>query len=303
MVLVWGLISDKLGRRWVYVLGFIIAAGGLYLFTFATQVYPDLLLYRLVFAVGAAGCSAMLTAVLADYAGEKDRGKMAGLVGLCSGLGALVALFVFLPLVTTLSGGGLPGLRTTYLLVATITIGAAILLFFTLAPHTIPVAQPFIQEESSHVEDGCLPAAPMATLRPSVESQMTWGQSAYSVIQLAQDGLMAGKDPKIILGYFSAFLARGDSIILTIFIPLWVYKYYIDAGLCSAVGGVEDPDLKESCKKAYINASILSGVAQTLALVGAPFFGMSITVPTFTIVDFNSGLLSKDSCRINCTVH
>jgi MFS family permease len=71
----------------------------------------------------------------------------------------------------------------------------------------------------------------------------------------------------------ASFLARGDSIIITIFVPLWVYKYYIEIGSCPSVTGPEDPDLKESCKKAYITAAVLSGVAQTLALVGAPLFG------------------------------
>ncbi len=71
-----------------------------------------------------------------------------------------------------------------------------------------------------------------------------------------------------------SFLARGDSIIITIFIPLWVYKYYIDQGLCT-ISNPDDPEVKESCKKAYITASILSGIAQTFALMGAPFFGKS----------------------------
>ena len=70
----------------------------------------------------------------------------------------------------------------------------------------------------------------------------------------------------------ASFLARGDSIIITIFVPLWVYKYYIETGSCP-VDDPEDPDLKESCKKAYISAAVLSGVAQTLALLGAPLFG------------------------------
>lgn len=76
----------------------------------------------------------------------------------------------------------------------------------------------------------------------------------------------------ILKGYLGSFLARGDSIIITVFVPLWVYKYYIDEGSCHATDP-NDPDVKESCKKAYITAAILSGVAQTLALVGAPIFG------------------------------
>ena len=58
---------------------------------------------------------------------------------------------------------------------------------------------------------------------------------------------------------------------LTIFIPLWVYKYYIMIGECS--GDPLDSEIKENCRDAYIKASILSGIAQTFALIFAPVVG------------------------------
>ena len=68
-----------------------------------------------------------------------------------------------------------------------------------------------------------------------------------------------------------SFLARGDSIILTIFIPLWVYKNYISSGKCS--GNPTDSLIKETCHEAFIKASILSGIAQSFALIFAPVVG------------------------------
>ena len=53
------------------------------------------------------------------------------------------------------------------------------------------------------------------------------------------------------------------------FLPLYVYKSFIKEGKCK----VADTDVKETCRDAYVLASILSGVAQTCALLGAPMFG------------------------------
>lgn len=50
---VWGLVSDRLGVRRVAAIGYTIIALALVLFVQASNVYPQLLLARLLFAVGA----------------------------------------------------------------------------------------------------------------------------------------------------------------------------------------------------------------------------------------------------------
>ena len=50
---VWGLVSDRLGVRWVAVLGYLVISASLALFVQARNVYPELLLARILFAVGA----------------------------------------------------------------------------------------------------------------------------------------------------------------------------------------------------------------------------------------------------------
>jgi MFS family permease len=49
----WGLVSDRLGVRWVAVIGYAIVAVALAVFVQARNVYPQLLLARVLFAVGA----------------------------------------------------------------------------------------------------------------------------------------------------------------------------------------------------------------------------------------------------------
>lgn len=49
----WGLASDRLGVRWVAVLGYLIIGVALVVFVQAKHVYPDLVLARILFAIGA----------------------------------------------------------------------------------------------------------------------------------------------------------------------------------------------------------------------------------------------------------
>ncbi|KAI8821504.1 major facilitator superfamily domain-containing protein [Fimicolochytrium jonesii] len=285
LVLLWGLLSDRVGRRTVYGLGFAFMSVGLALFTYARDLYPDLLLYRLVFAVGGAAGSSMMTAVLADYAADEDRGKVSGLVGLLSGVGALVALFGFLR-VPAGFGDGERGLRVTYWIVAGVAGAFAGGLWVFLRGGVGHGAKDDVAERR---EEGP-PVSPQRsensltsdTDRPLLsQTPAPDMQRKKSVWQLAKEGVLAARDSRILLGYAGSFLARGDTIILTLFLPLWVYKHYLDTDLCLPTPSSpsdppfdpHDPDLKLHCRPAYLKSSALSGIAQTLALLGAPLFG------------------------------
>ncbi|KAK5056107.1 hypothetical protein LTR84_012660 [Exophiala bonariae] len=78
----WGLLADRiLGLRLVCVLGYLIIGLSLVVFVQARDVYPQLLLARLLFSVGGAAASTMVTAILPAVAGnsqsteESERGR------------------------------------------------------------------------------------------------------------------------------------------------------------------------------------------------------------------------------------
>ncbi|KAJ9086804.1 hypothetical protein DSO57_1000428 [Entomophthora muscae] len=100
-VCIWGLVSDITGRRAVFSLGFFAIGISFFLYTLPTTALPDLLLVRLFFAIGASACTSMLTAGLADIVGEKN-GMTSGIVGMFSGIGAVFAIFLLVPLPTVL---------------------------------------------------------------------------------------------------------------------------------------------------------------------------------------------------------
>ncbi len=94
-----GAASDKLGRRAIYAMGFLI------LWRSATCcsrfVGADWTLYGMVFitACGASLVSAMLSTVIADYPRETSRGKLVGICFFLNGLGvaSLVGIASKLP--------------------------------------------------------------------------------------------------------------------------------------------------------------------------------------------------------------
>ncbi|KAL7936329.1 hypothetical protein V8C35DRAFT_297538 [Trichoderma chlorosporum] len=69
---VWGLVSDRLGVRWVAVIGYTIVGLSLVVFVQARNVYPQLLLARILFALGASATATMVTAILPSLTDEDE---------------------------------------------------------------------------------------------------------------------------------------------------------------------------------------------------------------------------------------
>ncbi|KAK4240577.1 hypothetical protein C8A03DRAFT_13096 [Achaetomium macrosporum] len=67
---IWGLVSDRSGVRAVAVTGYAVIGLALFLFVQARNVYPQLLLARIFFAVGATAAATMVTAILPSLTDE-----------------------------------------------------------------------------------------------------------------------------------------------------------------------------------------------------------------------------------------
>ncbi|KAJ3275384.1 hypothetical protein HDV01_000676 [Terramyces sp. JEL0728] len=267
MVAIWGILSDLIDRFTIFGLGFIFSSIGVGCFTYASNLYPQLLLFRLLFAIGGSACSSMLTAILSDVVIEQDRGKLSGITGLMSGAGALIAVFLFLPLPAKF-GDGPAALHKSYFIVAGIGLATALMLF------GVPLAHLF-RRKTPPTESSDSPANTSTSSNEGLDSEqqlLTAKGPINKVWNSITLGLSASRNPNILMGHLASFLARGDSLSLTLFIPLWVYQYYLVNGLCNSNTTPENSD-RDTCNDAYIKASILSGVAQTFALIGAPIFG------------------------------
>lgn len=189
---IFGSMSDRVGRRRVFVFGFLVVALGLLLSPFAGSVFV-LGVFRVVFALGAAAVTAMISTVLSDFAREENRGKAAGLLGVMNGFGAVLTVFGLIRLPSAFESAGLDEVaatRAAYGVVASMSLVMAVWLWRRMPP----------------VNLGNREQAP--PLR-----------------QLLAEGVRAGRDPGIALAYAAAFTSRGNLAIVGTFFTLWLTQY------------------------------------------------------------------------------
>ncbi|CUS12114.1 unnamed protein product [Tuber aestivum] len=314
----WGAVSDgKLGTRGVVVLCYWIVAGSLVLFVNVPTVYPGLLLARMVFSVGAAGVATMVSAILpemtaADGASiprrivitppsESSRtpivrragtppvqsgGKLAGLVGLFTGCGALLALLVFLQLPTRFAQYGREeAVRRAFYTVAATAAGVGTWCSFGLPGRGKGTrhrsfrkymydARVWIWTKIWGGSPEALPSllsppSPSPSTSPtSGSTQAPRGGGLRSLIAAFKAGLT---DSRLSLSYLAGFVARATSVGISLFIPLFVNAYFIRQGLC--LPSTPSSPTPETCRQAYILAAKLTGTTQLTALLLAPVFG------------------------------
>lgn len=183
-----GAWSDRVGRRAVYVVGFLVTGLAYAAYPFADDL-GQLLIYRLIFAIGIAALGGMLATVLADYPVDADRGKLTGISFVLNAIGALLFFAVLTKLPQFYQGYGATETEAgqfAYLTVAAVCVVSALV---------------------------------MLGLKPGRPEQVT---ERLPLRTLLVQGLEAGKRPRIALAYAASFAARADLVIVALFLSLWV---------------------------------------------------------------------------------
>ncbi len=186
----WGVISDRIGRRSVFVAGFVALTAGYALYAFATSV-EELLCFRLIIAAGIAAIVAMLSTIIADYPDDLSRGKLTGISFFLNGIGSAIFFLGLTKLPLFFEGRGADQVwagRYAYLTAALIALVAAVMML------------------------GLKPGRPDAHA------------PRLPLPRLLVEGLTAARRPRVALCYAGAFAARADMVIITIFITLWVVQ-------------------------------------------------------------------------------
>jgi MFS family permease len=195
-----GAWSDRVGRRVVYIIGFLITGLAYAAYPFADDV-GQLLIYRLIYAVGIAALGGMLATVLADYPIDADRGKLTGISFFLNAVGALLFFAVLTRLPSLYQGFGATETeagRFAYLTIAAICVVSALI---------------------------------MLGLKPGRPEQVT---ERLPLLTLLRQGLNAGKRPRIALAYAASFAARADLVIVALFLSLWVQSAALADGATAA---------------------------------------------------------------------
>lgn len=195
-----GAWSDRIGRRVVYIIGFLITGLAYAAYPFANDI-GQLLIYRLIYAVGIAALGGMLATVLADYPVDADRGKLTGISFVLNAIGALLFFAVLTRLPALYQGFGATETeagRFAYLTISAICVVSALI---------------------------------MLGLKPGAPEQVT---ERLPLMALLRQGLNAGKRPRIALAYAASFAARADLIIVALFLSLWVQSAALADGATAA---------------------------------------------------------------------
>lgn len=194
-----GALADRIGRRPIYVAGFLWVGVVLALLPL-TENMLQLGVLRAMYGVGSACITSMMATVLADYPQERSRGKMLAGSGICNGLGAVMMVGLLSQLPRVFSEMGYDALmsgRLTYWCGTVLAIGSALII-------------------SRGLKAG-KPGKPQARER---------------LLQLVLKGAAAARrNPRVRIACAEAFIARGDLVVVATFLSLWAKEAGLLAGL------------------------------------------------------------------------
>lgn len=196
-----GAMSDKIGRKPLYVLAFVLLGLAYILYPLAGTILM-LFVFRMVFAAGAAHNIVMLPAVANDYPQENCRAKMIAACFLFNGLGLVLILAVFRGLPVTFSEMGFDPIwvgRYWLWCMAALCLVVAVVIGLTL--------------------------------KPGAPRQLEKREPLLATFKV---GLRAARSGRIALAYAAAAVSRGDLSVMSTFFTLWLTQEGIRQGLPTA---------------------------------------------------------------------
>ncbi len=186
-----GALSDRIGRRSVLAFGYVMIAAGYMAYPFATSVVM-LTAFRAIFAIGAAAIICTFTTVLTDYPQDISRSKLIAIGSVLNAFGLALLVGVGGQTISWLTAGGYdPVVAGQIAIVGVGTVGflSAAIVLFGLRGETLILEHQKI---------------PIATL--------------------IKEGFGAARNPRIALAYASAFIARGDNVVIGAYLSLWAQQ-------------------------------------------------------------------------------
>ncbi len=252
VVAVSGAWSDRIGRRPVATLGYVLMGFGLIVTPYVPNV-GFLLAARVLVGCGIAIITGMITTIIADYVRDETRGAANGILGAMNGIGVVITFTILVALPDRLASGGMDellALRLTYLIVAGISFASAWVMHRGLRPGLAPNA-------SEH---------------------------SIPIADLLRTGLRAGRRPGLTFSYAAAFVARADLALVGAFLILWGTQYgESELGLSTAEALKKGGILVAVTNGTALIVAPLSGVlADRIGRVDAVLVSMAVTAVGYT---------------------
>ena len=231
LIVPFGALADRIGRRPLVIGGILFCGLGYGLFPFATTL-NELIVYRGIFAIGAASLSAMIPTIGNDYTEDRSRGRLFGFTGVMNGLGVIFMSAGLAQIPGLLEGRGVA------------PISAGMVMFLAASGLCVLSAMIF--------SVGLQPGIPEAA-RDTAQAPKA------SVRNTLLAGLVAARNPRIVLSYLAAFAGRSDNAIKGLFVSVWVLQVAAEAGM--------------SQPQAFAHAGKLMGLMGAVTLLWMPVFG------------------------------
>ncbi|MEC9374959.1 MAG: MFS transporter [Pseudomonadota bacterium] len=197
-----GILADRIGRRPIFMFATGVIGISYALYPFA-ETTTQLILYRMIFAVGAASMGAVLATIGADYPAEQSRGKFIGASNIMNSLGVTFIASVISQIPSFLQPRGFTPIESGRVMFLT----CAALSIFTLIWARI----------------GLRPGTPTAKKQ----------RLPFRV--LVTSGIRAARNPRLAISFAAAFTARSDLALKGAFISLWA----IQAGMVERINPAE----------------------------------------------------------------
>ena len=224
-----GLIADKIGRRQVYSFGMAAMGLSYFLYPLATGI-GELTVYRVIYAIGMGAATGMLGTVNADYPQDRTRGKMLAVTGILNATGVILVSLVFARLPENFAQMGYDQItagKYAMWVVAGMCLTTAFVVAFGLQKGT-----------------------------PTEE------QKKIPYLTQVKSGFEESRNPRILLAYAAAFVARSDLVILGTFLVLWGVAAGTDMGMTTS-------EATKAARLIFVTAS-------TSALIASPIIGYLI---------------------------
>lgn len=193
LIVPFGALADRIGRRPLVIGGILFCGLGYGLFPFATSL-TELVVYRGIFAIGAASLSAQIPTVGNDYTEDRSRGRLFGFTGVMNGLGVIFMSAGLAQIPGLLEGRGV------------MPVSAGMVMFLAASGLCVLSAMIF--------RIGLQPGLPEAVGTPHKEP----------AVKTLLAGIRAARNPRIVLSYLGAFAGRSDNAIKGLFVSVWVLQ-------------------------------------------------------------------------------